>query len=68
MYQKPDFIKISVRAADVFASNGKTGCAQDQSGTWTYTQPCEGTDEYKYVENTFTELGWGHQCYTSQNP
>lgn len=68
MYQKPDFMKISVRAADVFASNGKTGCPQDHQISWTYTMPCDGTDEYQQVESTFTELGWGHQCYTTQNP
>lgn len=68
MYQKPDFIKVSVKVNDVFASYITTGCPQDERGIWMYTDPCEGTSNYKYVESTFTGMGLAHQCYSTLAP
>lgn len=68
MYQKPDFIKISVKVNDVFASYTSTGCPQDEQGSWMFTEPCEGSDNYHYVENTFSGMGLGHKCYSTLAP
>lgn len=68
MYQKPDFVKVSLKVSDVFASYGTTGCPQDEEHKWAYTIPCEGTDDYTEIHNTYTGMGFGHQCYSSLNP
>jgi len=68
MYQKPDFIKVSVKVNDVFASYVSTGCPEDERGAWVYTIPCEDTPSYEYVESTFTGMGLGHQCYSTLAP
>lgn len=68
MYQKPDFIKVSVKVDDVFANYDATGCPEDEGAFWQYTIPCEGTDEYDYVQGTYTGIGFAHQCYSSLNP
>lgn len=65
MYQKPDFIKVSVKANDVFANYGVTGCPQQENIT--ATQPCT-PDDPNYQHDTFTGWGWGIQCYTVFNP
>lgn len=67
MYQKPDFVKVSLKVSDIFANYGTTGCPQDETGIWQFTQPCEGTDDYTFVYQTHTDMGWGHQCYTTYN-
>ena len=68
MYQKPDFIKVSVKANDVFGNYDATGCPEDEFLQWKYTVPCEDTDDYQQVANTFTGLGWGTGCYSDFNP
>ena len=68
MYQKPDFIKVSVKVNDVFANYSSTGCPADERGMWTYTIPCEGTENYHYVEGTMVSLGLASQCYTTLAP
>ena len=68
MYQKPDFVQVSVKVEDVFANYLATGCPEDEQGSWMHTVPCEGTPEYEYEKSTFTEAGWGHQCYSVLNP
>ena len=68
MYQKPDFIKVSVKANDVFGNYDASGCPQDERGSWVYTQPCDGSEDYHYEYVTFTGLGFGIQCYSSFNP
>ena len=43
MYQKPDFVKVSLKVSDVFANYNATGCPEDEFLQWQYTVPCEGT-------------------------
>ena len=68
MYQKPDFVQVSVKVEDVFANYLTTGCPEDEFLQWQFTVPCEGTDDYKQVANTYTGMGYGHQCYSKFNP
>ena len=68
MYQKPDFVQVSVKVADVFANYLATGCPEDERLMWQFTVPCEGTDKYQQVSGTLTSMGLGHECYTSFNP
>ncbi len=69
MYQKPDFIKVSVKVNDIFAGyNTDSGCPEDEFLYWNYTVPCEGTPDYRQEANTFTGLGWGSGCYSTLNP
>ena len=68
MYQKPDFIKVSVKVKDVFANYLATGCPEDEFLLWQFTDPCEGTDDYKQVASTYTGTGIGHQCYSTDRP
>ena len=64
MYQKPDFIKVSVKVKDVFANYQTTGCPMDE---WSgYTTPCENTDAYVYF--TYVSQGAAYQCYSTLNP
>lgn len=63
MYQKPDFVKVSLKVSDIFANYGATGCAEREYGGWTDMYPCEGTDDYHYVTNTLSGMGLGYQCY-----
>ena len=65
MYQKPDFIKVSVKVKDVFANYQASGCPMDESRQ--YTQPCT-EDDPNYIYNSFIGLGLAHQCYTTSNP
>ena len=65
MYQKPDFIKVSVKANDVFAAYGTTGCPQDETSS--YTVPCNPGDP-GYFAVTLTGLGYTYECYTSLMP
>jgi hypothetical protein len=64
MYQKPDFIKVSLKVSDVFANYLATGCPQEEYTN--KTAPCENTPDYEH--KTFTGEGWGHQCYRIFNP
>ncbi len=68
MYQKPDFVQVSVKVADVFANYLATGCPEDEFLQWQFTVPCEGTDNYHQVANTYTGMGLAHQCYSAYNP
>ena len=68
MYQKPDFVKVSLKVSDVFANYNATGCPEDEFLQWQYTVPCEGTDDYHQVANTYTGMGLAHQCYSGFNP
>lgn len=63
MYQKPDFIKVSVKVKDVFASYN-TSCPHDEMSMW--VQPCLGTDGYVHMD--YLEMGMGHQCYSVELP
>lgn len=64
MYQKPDFIKVSVKANDVFAAYGSTGCPMDEMTF--YTIPCDAGDP-NYMETTLLGMGYSHECYTTLN-
>ena len=64
MYQKPDFMKVSVKVKDVFASYN-TGCPHDEYLGW--TNPCT-TDDPNYTYEDFLALGWGSSCYSTLNP
>ncbi len=68
MYQKPDFIQISVKVEDVFANYLTTGCPEDETLMWIYTIPCAGKDNYRQEYQTLTQAGMGNQCYSTYNP
>lgn len=66
MYQKPDFVKVSLKVSDVFANYSQTKCPMDE-GSLSMLAGNNCTDIY--IENTtFVEQGWGVGCYHSQNP
>jgi hypothetical protein len=66
MYQKPDFVKVSVKVKDVFANYSGTSCPMDE-GTVNLlvASPC-------YVitvpDTTYVAQGWGIGCYSTNNP
>ena len=64
MYQKPDFIKVSVKVKDVFANYQTTGCPMDELRQ--YTNPCT-EDDPNYTYETYVSLGLAHQCYGTYN-
>lgn len=65
MYQKPDFLTVSVKVKDVFSSYLASGCPHDEYTS--YTSPCSTADE-NYVHMDYLELGWGDGCYSIHNP
>ena len=68
MYQKPDFVQVSVKVADVFANYLATGCPEDEALMWVYTIPCKDTDNYHQEYRTMTQADFGRSCYTTYNP
>lgn len=67
MYKTPDFVKVSAKAQDIFASY-TTSCPRD---TETLTSHVEGTGCTEHVETRiFTELWPGDikNCYSTSNP
>lgn len=70
MYQKPDFLKVSVKIKDIYSGYMTSGCVPNDMGGWSYTSPCEGTDDWHYVPGIlFTELGGDiSSCYTTNLP
>ena len=66
MYQKPDFMKISIKAQDVFSSYA--GCPNDEGYVSVLTDPCDNDPNMKEIYGTFIEFGWGYQCYSSEKP
>ena len=71
MYNKPDFVQVSVKVEDVFANYLSTGCPHDGFAGWAYVgsaADCEGTEGAQWVDNTFIGLGFAHQCYSTNNP
>lgn len=70
MYSAPDFVKVSVKAADIFSGYSHvTGCPMDQFQQESYTIPCSPSDpNYTIVANTYIGLGWGSECYSTNNP
>ncbi len=48
MYQKPDFVKVSVKVNDVYATYHSE--CEHHTGMWTYWNPCEGTEDWKQAE------------------
>ena len=64
MYTAPDFVKVKTNVKDVFYPYG---CPHDHFGNWSYTDPCEGTDSYRFVGDTFPGLGWGDGCYSTKD-
>lgn len=68
MYQKPDFVKVSLKVSDIFANYAATACPEDEFLQWQFTVPCEGTDNWQEVANTYTGMGYAHMCYSTKNP
>lgn len=67
MYQKPDFVQVSVKVKDVYANYQATGCPEDQFGGWLHSDgSCDGTTDD--VNGTLTSMGFAHQCYSTLNP
>lgn len=68
MYTAPDFVKVSVKAKDIFAGY-VTGCPMDQFQQESYTIPCSPSDpNYSVTSDTYIGLGWTATCYSTQNP
>lgn len=69
MYNAPDFVKVSVRAKDIFSGYNVEHCPMDQFQQESYTIPCSPSDpNYNLVANTYIGLGWGDSCYSTQDP
>lgn len=68
MYQKPDFVKISLKVKDVFASYTITGCQPNIADTNGQVDTGVGTCNDVGTNNTFVTLNLGAYCYTTQNP
>ena len=71
MYQKPDFVQVSVKVEDVFANYLTTGCPHDSYFGWTLTglpEQCKASGSAIETEYVFTSLSATHQCYSTQNP
>jgi len=66
-YVAPDYEKVTLHVEDM-CTGYPTGCPEDEGGQWSYTKPCEGTSDYRYIESTYTGLGWGSGCYSTHNP
>lgn len=64
MYQKPDFLKVSVKVKDMFAY-GDSNCPHDEYES--YTSPCTESDP-NYVYRDYLAMGWGDGCYSIFNP
>ena len=66
MYQKPDFVKVSVKVKDVFANYIQSGCKMDEGAYHALV----GDNCYDYtVDNTtFVAEGWGIGCYSTLAP
>lgn len=64
MYQAPDFVKVSTKVKDVFASYG---CPMD--GYFYYAHVGNpGTCFDDYIDNTFVGQGRGYMCYSTLDP
>ncbi len=68
MYQKPDFVKVSLKVKDVFANYAVTGCAPNVADTQGQVDIGVGTCGDIGTANTWVTLGMGAACYTTQNP
>ena len=68
MYQRPDFVKVSVKVKDVFANYSITGCAPNTADTQGQVDVGAGTCNDVVTSNTFVTLGLGNSCYSTQNP
>lgn len=69
MYKAPDFVKVSVKAKDIFSGYNVEHCPMDQFQQESYTIPCSPSDpNYSLVANTYIGLGWGDSCYSTQDP
>ena len=68
MYQKPDFVKISLKVKDVFANYTVTGCAPNTANSQGQVDVGAGTCNDVGTANTWVSLGMGNACYTTQNP
>ena len=68
MYTAPDFIRVSVKAKDIF-SGYDTHCPMDEFRFERNTNPCTAADpRYEIVVNTYVGEGWGLGCYSTQDP
>ncbi len=68
MYTSPDFVKISVKAKDVFSSYAST-CHYDETTLFTHIEggnTCRDQATYQiYLDLYPSNI---HQCYSSSNP
>ena len=66
MYQKPDFVKVSVKVKDVFANYVGSGCPMDEGAVnLLAVSPCR---EYVVENTTYIAQGWGNGCYSTLTP
>ncbi len=66
MYQKPDFVRVSVKVKDVFANYTAGGCPMDEGAVNLLSEsPCYVI----HIDNTtYVAQGWGDGCYSTLNP
>lgn len=62
MYQKPDFVKVTIDSENAFANSS---CPGDYSGQYMWTG--EGCKDY-YDPNSLVSGTATWQCYSEQNP
>lgn len=68
MYQKPDFVKVSLKVKDVFANYPVTGCLPNGANTQGQVDVGVGTCGDISTSNSWIALMMGNDCYTTQNP
>lgn len=68
MYNAPDFVKVSVKAKDIF-SGYDTHCPMDEYKLENNTIPC-GPDDPNYTISldTYVGMGWAATCYSTRDP
>ena len=68
MYSAPDFVKVSVKAKDIF-SGYEEHCPMDMLVQTNHTVPCSDSDpNYTVFTITYVGEGIGYQCYSTYNP
>ena len=68
MYTAPDFVKVSVKAKDIF-SGYQEHCPMDEYHMDHNTVPCDDSDpNYWFEHDTYVGMGMTYMCYGTLNP
>lgn len=66
MYQKPDFVKVSLKVKDVFANYSAGGCPMDEGSVNLLAGT--GCKDIEVPNTTYMALNWGDGCYSTLTP